>query len=78
MKNDFHNFDKDILRHWYSAHCDPYADQTLPEAPADLIDTLSKRYIQLYEKVTGNHFNEEVTDIPINKRIELNLQTFLR
>jgi singapore isolate B (sub-type 7) whole genome shotgun sequence assembly, scaffold_11 len=28
----------------------------LPEAPADLVDELSRRYIELYELITGEDF----------------------
>ena len=28
----------------------------LPEAPADMVDELSRRYIQLYELITGEDF----------------------
>ena len=50
------NIDKEFLRLWFAAHCDPYKDQKLPEAPQDLIVTLSTRYIQLYEMITGKPF----------------------
>lgn len=50
------NIDKEFLRTWYKSHCDPYKDEVLPEAPADLVDELSRRYIQLYELITGEDF----------------------
>jgi phosphoribosylaminoimidazole-succinocarboxamide synthase len=37
------NIDKEFLRKWYASHCDPYKDEILPEAPADLINELSRR-----------------------------------
>ena len=42
-------------------HCDPYNDETLPEAPAELVNELSRRYIMLYEMITGLNF--EVIDV---------------
>ena len=36
--------------------CDPYKDEVLPEAPAEMVDELSRRYIQLYELITGEDF----------------------
>lgn len=33
--------------------CDPYKDATLPEAPPELVNELSRRYIMLYELITG-------------------------
>lgn len=50
------NIDKEFLRTWYRSQCDPYKDEVLPEAPADMVDELSRRYIQLYELITGEDF----------------------
>jgi hypothetical protein len=50
------NIDKEFLRIWFRKNCDPYADAPLPDAPADLVAELSKRYIQLYETITGEAF----------------------
>ena len=51
------NIDKEFLRIWFRDHCDPYADLHLPEAPRDLIAELSRRYVFLYERITGCTFN---------------------
>jgi len=45
--------DKDLLRVWYHANCDPYRDAILPEAPPELVDELSRRYVYLFETITG-------------------------
>lgn len=50
------NIDKEFLRKWYVAHCDPYSDAVLPAAPAELVNELSRRYIMLYEVMTGTRF----------------------
>ena len=50
------NIDKEFLRTWYRSQCDPYKDEVLPEAPTDMVDELSRRYIQLYELITGEDF----------------------
>jgi phosphoribosylaminoimidazole-succinocarboxamide synthase len=34
------NIDKEFLRKWFAANCDPYNDKSLPEAPADLVNEL--------------------------------------
>jgi phosphoribosylaminoimidazole-succinocarboxamide synthase len=47
------SFDKEIVRLWYAKHSKPYKDAILPEAPAELIAEVSKRYIEVYEKLTG-------------------------
>ncbi|OGH94645.1 MAG: phosphoribosylaminoimidazolesuccinocarboxamide synthase [Candidatus Magasanikbacteria bacterium RIFOXYD2_FULL_41_14] len=50
------NIDKEFLRIWFKEHCDPYADKELPPAPEELVVELSRRYIQLYEMITGENF----------------------
>ncbi len=47
------SFDKEFLRIWFKDNCDPYNDKVLPDAPDDMIVELSKRYIQIYEQITG-------------------------
>jgi phosphoribosylaminoimidazole-succinocarboxamide synthase len=66
------NIDKEFLRLWFKEHCDPYKDETLPEAPDELVIELSKRYIKLYEMITGNDFKAEPGDV--SERIEKNLK----
>jgi len=67
-------FDKEFLRLWFKEHSDPYKDATLPEAPLELVQELSRRYIQMYEQITGNAFvpGEE----PILPRIERNVKNY--
>lgn len=48
--------DKEFLRLWFRERCDPYADKVLPEAPIDLVTELSRRYIYLYQEITGQKF----------------------
>ena len=50
------NIDKEFLRLWFRDNCDPYKDETLPEAPKELVVELSRRYIKLYETITGKEF----------------------
>ncbi len=50
------NIDKEFLRLWFRDHCDPYKDKILPDAPVELVVELSRRYIRLYEMITGNEF----------------------
>jgi phosphoribosylaminoimidazole-succinocarboxamide synthase len=53
------SFDKELIRLWYKAHSNPYEDAVLPEAPAELIDEVSQRYLMLYERITGMTIKEE-------------------
>uniref|UniRef100_A0A7S2RK64 phosphoribosylaminoimidazolesuccinocarboxamide synthase n=1 Tax=Rhizochromulina marina TaxID=1034831 RepID=A0A7S2RK64_9STRA len=51
------NIDKEFLRRWFRARCDPYKDEVLPEAPEELVCELSRRYILLFELITGQRFD---------------------
>jgi phosphoribosylaminoimidazole-succinocarboxamide synthase len=67
-------FDKEFLRLWFRDHCDPYKDATLPPAPPELVEELSRRYIQMFEQITGTVFKYGAT--PILPRIERNLKSY--
>ncbi len=71
-----HYFDKEFLRLWFKAHSDPYADAVLPEAPPDLVEELSRRYIAMYEQITGAKF--AFGETPILPRLARNLTPFAR
>jgi phosphoribosylaminoimidazole-succinocarboxamide synthase len=68
-----HYFDKEFLRLWFIAHSDPYRDAALPAAPPELVEELSRRYIAMYEQITGTKF--EFGAMPILPRIERNLKS---
>ena len=68
------NIDKEFLRLWFVDNCDPYNDDTLPEAPLDLVAELSSRYIYLYETITGSVFPFPNTGKPIQNRINENIE----
>ncbi len=70
------NFDKEFLRLWFRDHCDPYKDEVLPEAPADMVVELASRYIQIYEQITGQKFETDLAT-PIEERIKKNLVKYL-
>lgn len=74
---DPENIDKEFLRLWFRDHCDPYHDEVLPEAPADLITELSYRYILLYEMITGESFEFLGSDISPAQRLEENLKPLI-
>jgi phosphoribosylaminoimidazole-succinocarboxamide synthase len=66
------NIDKEFIRLWFREHCDPYKDEVLPPAPRDLVVELSKRYIRLYEMITGQEFSVDQSG-SIDQRIVSNL-----
>lgn len=69
------NIDKEFLRLWFADNSDPYKDAELPEAPKDLVIELSRRYIQLYEMITGKTFEFPDASDPIDERIESSVRT---
>ena len=51
--------------------------QTVPEMTPEIVDGISKRYIELYERITGDKFEfADPNNIP--DRIEKNISTFLK
>ena len=66
-------FDKEFLRLWFKEHCDPYKDEILPPAPPELVAELSRRYIEIYEMITGQHFKHDFS-LPVIERITKNLR----
>jgi phosphoribosylaminoimidazole-succinocarboxamide synthase len=65
-------FDKEFLRLWFRENCDPYNDPVLPPAPVELIVELTRRYIEIYETITGETFTYDFSVSP-EERIKKNL-----
>lgn len=51
-----HMIDKEFFRLWFRERCDPYTAAELPAAPPELIAELAARYIELFERITGQVF----------------------
>ena len=49
------SFDKDFVRNWVVARCDPYKEEW-PPIPQELIDQTSAVYVRAYETITGEAF----------------------
>ncbi len=65
-------FDKEFLRIWFKDNCDPYKDEVLPEAPTELVAELSRRYIEIYETITGDAFDHDFS-MTVLERVKKNL-----
>lgn len=72
------NIDKEFLRLWFAKNSDPYNDEILPQAPQELVEELSSRYIKLYEKITGKTFDFAENNEPAEQRIMRNIANYLR
>ncbi|KLN61850.1 phosphoribosylaminoimidazole-succinocarboxamide synthase [Kiloniella spongiae] len=70
------SLDKEFLRLWVSQRCDPYRDD-IPEIPDETLEIFSEKYINLFERVTGEVFNRESFDQPLRNRIRDNLAKIL-
>ncbi len=67
--------DKEFLRLWVTERCDPYKDP-IPEIPSDTLTDFSRRYIHLFETVTGRDFEGEPDGVPMLDRIRRNLAAY--
>ena len=69
------SFDKDVIRSWVAARCNPYTD-AIPEIPADMVAATSQIYIEAFETITGQTFIPDLTgDTPL-ARIRTNLTPY--
>jgi len=69
------HFDKEYLRLAYTA-AGYRGEGVPPEMPLWLKEELSRRYVELFEKITGQRF--EYLLGPISQRILTNLENYLR
>lgn len=65
-------FDKEFLRMWFKENCDPYKDKVLPKAPEELVVELARRYIEIFETITGKTFEHDFSR-SVTERIASNL-----
>lgn len=66
------NLDKEFLRLWVRARCDPYKEP-VPEIPPETLLDFSAKYVRLYEQVTGLTFEVPDPATPVRDRIRANL-----
>lgn len=69
------SFDKDFVRNWVVARCDPYKEE-LPPIPQELIDQTSAVYVRAYETITGEAFAYPPEDEDPLERIRRNLAKY--
>jgi len=50
--------------------------QEMPNMPDEFVETVSSRYIELYEMITGQAFVKSSTD-DVQKRISVNVEAYL-
>lgn len=69
------SFDKDVIRAWVAARCDPYTDD-IPEIPAEMIEKTARAYIEAFEMITGTPFVPDLTGDTVLDRVRTNLRQF--
>lgn len=69
------SFDKDFVRSWVTARCDPYT-QDIPEIPGDVVLQAARVYIEAGETITGQPFVVPAEAIPVLDRIRANLAPY--
>ena len=69
------SFDKDVIRAWVAARCDPLVDE-IPEIPAEMIAKTAQVYIDAYEAITGQTFVPDTSGTTPLDRVRHNLAPF--
>jgi phosphoribosylaminoimidazole-succinocarboxamide synthase len=69
------SFDKDFLRRWVAARCDPYRDP-IPPIPREVIAEAARIYVSVFETITGEGFTVAQPQTPVLERIRANLRRF--
>ncbi|MGL5011100.1 MAG: phosphoribosylaminoimidazolesuccinocarboxamide synthase, partial [Paracoccaceae bacterium] len=69
------SFDKDVIRSWVVARCDPYTDP-IPEIPPAMIAETSKVYTQAFEAITGTPFAPDLSGNTVLDRVRANLAPY--
>jgi len=69
------SFDKDFIRAWVAARCDPYRDP-IPPIPEELILGTSAVYAEAYETITGLTFAPDLSGATVLERIVERLEPY--
>jgi phosphoribosylaminoimidazole-succinocarboxamide synthase len=66
------SFDKDFVRSWVAARCDPYKD-AIPEIPAEMLLETAAVYVEAFETITGQAFAPDTRGETVLERVRANL-----
>jgi phosphoribosylaminoimidazole-succinocarboxamide synthase len=69
------SFDKDVMRTWVAARCDPYKD-AIPAIPEDIILSTAQVYVSAFERISGLDFAFPDPSEPLLSRIRRNLAAY--
>jgi phosphoribosylaminoimidazole-succinocarboxamide synthase len=71
------SFDKDVIRAWVAARCDPYRDP-IPAIPAEMIAATAATYVAAFEAITGTAFVPDMRGASPRERVRAALAPLLR
>ena len=66
------SFDKDVIRAWVAARCNPYRDP-IPDIPPEMITRTAATYIAALEAITGRAFRPDLSGETALARVRQNL-----
>ena len=69
------SFDKDIVRNWVAARCDPYREP-VPDIPREVVIEAARVYARVFETITGKDFPLPERTEPVLSRIRANLARY--
>jgi len=69
------SLDKDYIRNWVAARCDPYRD-AIPDIPRDVVLDAAEVYIKAFETITGDAFVPPDLRVAVLDRIRSNLAKY--
>jgi phosphoribosylaminoimidazole-succinocarboxamide synthase len=69
------SLDKDFVRRWVAARCDPYRD-LIPAIPREVVAEAAGLYVEVFETVTGWAFDYPDPSTPILARIRASLARY--
>ena len=70
------SLDKEFLRLWLREK--GITDDHIPELDDEIRVQVAQRYVDLYERVTGEPFDTELGGEPVTARIERNIQKYFK
>ena len=69
------SLDKEFLRLWITARCDPYKDP-IPDIPPETLMEFAGKYVALYERVTGEAFDYPDPSVNVCERVHAALSGY--
>jgi phosphoribosylaminoimidazole-succinocarboxamide synthase len=71
------SLDKDFIRRWVAARCDPYRD-AIPPIPRAVVAEAARLYVDVFETITGEAFAMPDPAVPVLDRIRSSLAPYLQ